>query len=405
MSGSRSWPELRGRRVACDTLRSIVATARAGRSQVLVLRGEAGIGKTALLDFLVDHADGCRIARTAGVESEIEFAYAGLHQLCGPYLDRRRRLPAPQRHALGIAFGHRPGTAPDRFLVGLAVLTLLMPTWPRRSRWSASWTTRSGWTRPRRRRSSSSPAGSAPNRWPWSSPSATIREEPMLDGLPELVLHGLASDDAAALLESAVPGRSMPGSVTGCWPRPTATRWPCWSCRGQLTATELAFGSPARGRRDAPGPPARAGIRAPAGAAATTSPGNCCWPSAAEPVGDVTVLLARGGAARHRDGRGHRGRGRRVDRAAATGSGSAIRSSARPSTARRRPRNGGRSTGPWPTSPTRTSTPPAGPGTALAPRVRTGRVGRGRGRACRPTGRSRPAGSRPRPRSWRRRRR
>ena len=102
-----------------------LAAAQAGHSQVLVLRGEAGIGKTALLEFLVDRAAGCRVARAAGVESEMELAYAGLHQLCGPYLDRAGRLPAPQRDALGTAFGLRSGAPPDRFLLGLAVLSLL----------------------------------------------------------------------------------------------------------------------------------------------------------------------------------------------------------------------------------------------------------------------------------------
>lgn len=119
------WPGLRGRRHECDILRALVASAQAGRSQVLVLRGEAGIGRTALLEFLVDRATGCRVGRAAGVESELELAYAGLHQLCSPYLDRIAKLPAPQRGALGIAFGLESGSPPDRFLLGLAVLTLL----------------------------------------------------------------------------------------------------------------------------------------------------------------------------------------------------------------------------------------------------------------------------------------
>jgi DNA-binding CsgD family transcriptional regulator len=92
---------------------------------VLVLRGEAGIGKTALLEYLASCASECRIARAAGVESEMELAFAGLHQLCAPFLDRLDRLPAPQRDALETAFGLRDGNAPDRFLIGLAVLSLL----------------------------------------------------------------------------------------------------------------------------------------------------------------------------------------------------------------------------------------------------------------------------------------
>jgi DNA-binding CsgD family transcriptional regulator len=92
---------------------------------VLVLRGEAGIGKTALLEYLASRASECRVARAAGVESEMELAFAGLHQLCAPFLDRLDRLPAPQRDALGTAFALRDGNAPDRFLIGLAALSLL----------------------------------------------------------------------------------------------------------------------------------------------------------------------------------------------------------------------------------------------------------------------------------------
>src|SRR5918998_1397113 len=125
MPSPRSEPVLRGRRSECERLSSLVAAAEAGRSQVLVLRGEEGIGKTALLDFLIGRATGCRVGRAAGVESETELAFAGLHQLCSPHLAQLDELPAPQREALGTAFGLRTGSPPDRFLVGLAVLTLL----------------------------------------------------------------------------------------------------------------------------------------------------------------------------------------------------------------------------------------------------------------------------------------
>jgi DNA-binding CsgD family transcriptional regulator len=114
-----------GRRSECAILDAVVAGARAGQSQVLVVRGETGIGKTALLDYLETSAAGCRIVRLAGVEAEMELAYAGLHQFCAPFLDRLDRLPEPQRNALGTAFGLAGGQAPDRFLVGLAVLDLL----------------------------------------------------------------------------------------------------------------------------------------------------------------------------------------------------------------------------------------------------------------------------------------
>ena len=106
-------------------LDQLVATVRAGHSRALVLRGEAGVGKTALLDYLEQHPSGCVIARAAGVESEMELAYAGLQQLCAPFMDRVEFLPGPQRDALGTAFGLRDGDPPERFLVGLAVLSLL----------------------------------------------------------------------------------------------------------------------------------------------------------------------------------------------------------------------------------------------------------------------------------------
>ena len=121
----REHRELRGRQRETEVLRGLVSEAKAGRSQVLLLTGEAGVGKSALLDTLVAGADGCRITRTAGVESEMELAYAGLHQLLQPFLEHLERLPAPQREALGTAFGLVSGPTPDKFLIGLAVLNLL----------------------------------------------------------------------------------------------------------------------------------------------------------------------------------------------------------------------------------------------------------------------------------------
>jgi AAA ATPase domain len=114
-----------GRRGELEVLNRLLASVRAGHSRALVLRGEAGIGKTALLEYLMERASGCRIARVAGVEAEMELAFAGLHQLCAPFLDRIDCLPDPQRAALDAALGLRHGDAPDRFAVSLAVLSLL----------------------------------------------------------------------------------------------------------------------------------------------------------------------------------------------------------------------------------------------------------------------------------------
>jgi hypothetical protein len=106
-------------------LDSKIASARAGMGSALVLRGGPGIGKTALLEYASESAPGFQVARAVGVESEMELAFAALHQFCAPRLDQLDRLPGPQRDALGVAFGLRAGEAPDRFLVGLAVLSLL----------------------------------------------------------------------------------------------------------------------------------------------------------------------------------------------------------------------------------------------------------------------------------------
>src|SRR6266567_7386956 len=115
---------LRGRTSECALLDDLVSAIRRGESRSVVLRGEAGIGKTALLEHLVASASDLRVVRAVGVESEMELAFAGLHQLCGSLLGQLERLPAPQRQALEIVFGLSAGAAPDRFLVALAVLSL-----------------------------------------------------------------------------------------------------------------------------------------------------------------------------------------------------------------------------------------------------------------------------------------
>lgn len=122
---SRSPEQLVGRRTECGALDDLIAGVRGGRSAALLLLGEAGIGKTALLEYAQRNATGCRIGRATGVESETELAFGGLHQLCVPFLDHAARLPDPQRDALGTAFGMNAAPPPDRFLVGLAVLGLL----------------------------------------------------------------------------------------------------------------------------------------------------------------------------------------------------------------------------------------------------------------------------------------
>src|SRR3954467_8866536 len=113
MSSSESGAVLRGRRGECEALDRLVASVRAGQSRVLVLRGESGVGKSALLEYLVGRGGECHVMRAAGAESEAELPYAGLHRLGAPVLDLRDRLPAPQRDALATVFGLSAGPAPD----------------------------------------------------------------------------------------------------------------------------------------------------------------------------------------------------------------------------------------------------------------------------------------------------
>ena len=121
---TESEPRLWGRRIEREQLDVALANARAGRSGAMVIRGAVGTGKTTLLDYVGARAVGFRVRRASGIQSERELAFAGLHQLCRPFIDRFPRLPAPQRDALGVVFGLRAGDSPDRFLLGLAVLSL-----------------------------------------------------------------------------------------------------------------------------------------------------------------------------------------------------------------------------------------------------------------------------------------
>ncbi|WP_112263899.1 ATP-binding protein [Lentzea terrae] len=206
MAGNGPQRGLRGRRTECETLDRLLTQARSGRSQVLVLRGEAGIGKSALVDHLVDGAAGFRIARAVGVESEMELAFAALHQLCAPMMTHLGRLPDPQRDALMIAFGLRGGSAPDRFLVGLAVLSLLAEVAEDQPLLcvvdDAQWLDRV----------SAQTLAFAARRllaervvFLFAVRSATGDDQ--LEGLPELAVRGLPEHDARALLDSVVLGR------------------------------------------------------------------------------------------------------------------------------------------------------------------------------------------------------
>jgi predicted ATPase len=122
---SEPMPALLDRERERAALDGLLGNLRSGRGGALVVRGEAGVGKSALLESVVAAAADMRVAQAAGVESEMELAFASVHLLCAPLLDRLEGLPAPQRDALGTAFGLRQVGTPDRFMVALAVLTLL----------------------------------------------------------------------------------------------------------------------------------------------------------------------------------------------------------------------------------------------------------------------------------------
>lgn len=205
MSTSRAGPDLRGRDREQASLDRLLDEVRAGQSRVLVLRGEAGVGKTALLDYLHERASGCRVVRATGVESEMEIAFAGLHQLCAPMLGSLARLPDPQREALSTAFGLTAGEAPDRFLVGLAVLGLLSEAADERP--IVCLVDQAQWLD----HASAQALAFAARRLVAESVAVVFSvrepEDQELTGLPELVVEGLSAADARTLLDSVVPGR------------------------------------------------------------------------------------------------------------------------------------------------------------------------------------------------------
>jgi DNA-binding CsgD family transcriptional regulator/tetratricopeptide (TPR) repeat protein len=196
--GQRS---LHGRRTECAALDAVIAAIRAESSRALVVRGEAGVGKSALLEHAVAAATDLTVLRAVGVESEMELAFASLHQLCAPVLGHLDRLPGPQREALHIVFGLAAGPPPDQFLVALAVLSLLSEVAEERPLLcavdDAQWLDLA----------SARTLGFVARR---------VRAEPIgllfaardpgdaLKGLPELEVHGLGPSDAHALLRSVV---------------------------------------------------------------------------------------------------------------------------------------------------------------------------------------------------------
>jgi DNA-binding CsgD family transcriptional regulator len=196
-------PGLTGRRTERAVLDRFVGEVRAGEGRALVVRGEPGVGKTRLLEYLAGRASKCQLARAAGIQSEMELAYAGLHQLCAPMLDHAGPLPAPQRDALRVALGQSAGPPPDRFLVGLAVLDLLSEVAGERPLIcvidDVQWLDRA----------SAQALGFAARRLA-ADPVGMVFGARVpggdLAGLPELVVEGLAEEDARVLLDSVLAG-------------------------------------------------------------------------------------------------------------------------------------------------------------------------------------------------------
>jgi DNA-binding CsgD family transcriptional regulator len=199
-------PAFRGRASERGVLDRLLQDARGARAGVLVIRGEPGVGKTTLLRYCVEQATGFKVVESVGIESEIELPFAGLHQLCGPLLDQLDDLPDPQRDALRVAFGLAAGEPPERFLVALAVLSLLAAAADGRPLlWvvdDAQWFDRA----------SAQTLGFVARRL-LAEPVALVfaLREPSSDAefadLPELMPGGLGEEDARALLAAALPGR------------------------------------------------------------------------------------------------------------------------------------------------------------------------------------------------------
>jgi hypothetical protein len=330
----------------------LLKAVRAGQSRALVVRGEPGVGKTALLEYVVAQASDCRVDRAAGVQSEMEVAFAGLHQLCAPMLNRLERLPDPQRDALRTTFGLAPGRPADRLLVGLAVLGLLAEVARERPLVcvvdDAQWLDRASaevLTFVARRLVAESVGLVFASR-------GEAEDEPS-SGLPELVVAGLPDADARELLRSALPGlvneRVRDRIIAETRGNPLALlELP----RG-LTLAELACGFWSAGQP------------------------SCSASSPRPPNRRLRPGLSR----------------------SARGPGSGTRCCARRSTGRPPPRSGTSRTGRWPRSPIPTPILIGALGTV--PRRRTGPVRTSRRiSSALPDGRGRAVAWPPRPRSW-----
>ncbi|WP_345154604.1 AAA family ATPase, partial [Nonomuraea rubra] len=306
MAKRESWSRLRGRQAECETLDRLVATVEGGHSSVLVVRGEAGIGKTALLEYTRAAASGCRIARAAGVESEMELAFGGLHQLCAPFLDDLRRLPQPQRQALETAFGLSTGAPPDRFLVGLAVLSLLANVADKEpllclvddAQWLDLVSVQTLAFVARRLLAERVGLVFAVR------PQAL---EPELKGLAQLQVARLSDGDSRALLDSVTPGRLDERVRDGIVAEAQGNPLALLELPRGLTPAELAGGFGLPDARPVGGRIEQSLLRQVRALPAETQ--RVLLVAAAEPMGDVALLTRSRRAAGPRAGRRGAGRG------------------------------------------------------------------------------------------------
>jgi DNA-binding CsgD family transcriptional regulator len=281
-----------GRATEGELLDRLLTNVREGQSAVLVIRGEAGIGKTALLRHAAAHASGFRAAHMAGVEAEMELPFAGLHQLCSPMFDRLDALPAPQRDALCVAVGLVSGEAPDRFLVGLAVLTLLSAVADRQPLLclveDAQWLDVA----------SGQVVGFVARRLLAESVAIVIGvREPggprEFDGLPELALQGLDEDDARALLARAVPGRLDDGVRDRIIAETGGNPLALLELPRRMSSAELAGGFELPAADDVPGQIENHYLRRVGELPAPTR--RLILLAAADPVGDATLVWRAAG--------------------------------------------------------------------------------------------------------------
>ncbi|CDO09134.1 helix-turn-helix transcriptional regulator [Mycolicibacterium cosmeticum] len=279
--------QLRGRGRECAALADLVSQARSGTGRTLVLRGEAGVGKTALLEYVSGAAADFRIVQVAGVQTDMELAFAGLQQLCAPLMRHADSLAAPQRQALAVAFGYGTGPAPDRFLVGLAVLGLLAAAADDRpllcliddAQWLDQASVQTLAFVARRLLAERIAMVFA------------IREgySEILPGLPELPVTGLSDADARALLESVMLGGIDPRVRDRIVAETRGLPLALVDVPRTVTATELAGGFWIAGKRSSTAAIEAGFVRRITALPAETQ--RLLLVAAAEPVGDSALFL------------------------------------------------------------------------------------------------------------------